>query len=141
MALAPELLAMIVTPDETMSRGLKIAGFDLHRVGKAGDNLNQRRFRAWYGSNPNVYARIWEDLLMTEIAEARIPLEADFDHFLMSLYFLKVYPTEEHRSGIFKICEKSARSWSWYFVGKIAALKAQKVSLHYSPRPFLFTNR
>ena len=123
-----------------MSRGLKIAGFDLHRIGKVGDKLNQRRFRSWYGSNPNVCARIWEDLLTTEIAEAHIPLEADFDHFLMSLYFLKVYPTEEHRSGIFKICEKSASSWTWYFVRKIAALKAQKVSLGYGATTISFTN-
>jgi hypothetical protein len=124
---APVLLAMIVTPDQTMARGLKFAGFDEGRVGRVGQALNERRFRSWYGSNPNVIARIWEDLLTTEIAEARIPPEADFDRFLMSFYFLKVYPTEEHRSGIFEVCEKTARRWSWYFVGKLSALKAQKV--------------
>jgi hypothetical protein len=124
---APALLARIVTPAQTMSRGLKMAGFDERRMDRAKEALNERRFRSWYGSNPNVIARIWEDLLTTEIEEAQILEKADFDHFLMSFYFLKVYPTEEHRAGIFQICEKTARLWSWYFVGKLSALKAEKV--------------
>jgi hypothetical protein len=139
MALIPpppqELLAQILSPVEMMYRGLGIAGFDEDRVARVQHPLNERRFRSWFGSNPNVCAQIWEDLLTTEIAEARIPLNSDPDYFLMALYFLKVYSTEEHRSGTFGIGERTVRKWSWYFVAKLSALKAQKVSFLVSLQP------
>jgi hypothetical protein len=132
MALIPppaqQLLARIYSPVEILYRGLGIAGFDEDRIARVENPLNQRRFRSWFGSNSNVCARIWEDLLTTEIEEARIPLNANPDYFLMALHFLKVYSTEEHRSGTFGIGERTVRKWTWYFVGKLSALKEQKVS-------------
>jgi hypothetical protein len=131
-----QLLARIVTADEIMRQGLELAGFDHRRINSSGRVGNYRRFKAWYGSSPIVYAQIWEDLLTTEIAEARIRPKDDLDHFLLALYFLRTYPTEANRSGIFKMCEKTVRKWTWYFAGKIAALKGQKVSSATSDRPF-----
>ena len=126
---AQQLLARILTPVEILYRGLGIAGFDEDRIARVENPLNQWRFRSWFGSNSNVYARIWEDLLTTEIEEARIPLNANPDYFLMALHFLKVYSTEEHRSGTFGIGERTVRKWTWYLVEKLSALKEQKVSL------------
>jgi hypothetical protein len=111
-AIPPLLAAMIVSPDDMMRKGLKHAGFD-DRSNKANRLHKYRRFKAWYGSDPIVYAQLWEDLVTTEIAEARIRPEDDLDRFLMSLYFLKAYTSEEHRSGIFKLSEKTAREWTW----------------------------
>ena len=81
-----------------------------------------------YGSNPVVYAQIWEDLQqMPEALEDTWKM--DPDSFLMALHFLTRYPTEHEQSGIFKICEKTARSWTWIYARKIQALKEQKVSV------------
>ena len=52
-----------------------MAGFDEDRIARVENPLNQWRFRSWFGSNSNVYARIWEDLLTTasETNEIRSP--------------------------------------------------------------------
>jgi hypothetical protein len=140
---AQELLARILSPVEMLHRGLGMAGFDEGRIARVENPLNQRRFRSWFGSNSNVCAQIWEDLLTTEIEEAGIPLlNANPVCFLMALHFLKVCSAEEHRSGTFGIGERTVRKWSWCFVGKISALKEQKVSFSQSHIRILttFTN-
>jgi hypothetical protein len=88
----------------------------------------RKRFKALYGSNPNIYAAIFEDLQTTEIAEARVDAKSlCVNAFLMSLHFLKCYPTENQRSGIFQICKRTARKWGWFYCRKIQALKKEKV--------------
>ena len=53
----------------------------------------------------------------------------DPDSFLIALHFLTCYPTEQEQSSIFKICDKTARLWTWVYVRMIQALKGKKVSL------------
>ena len=121
-------MMLILTADEMMHKGLQLLGFDLRRQQKVGPKQNRRRFKASYGSAPLVYAQIWEDLQTTEIPEARIDeKKVCVDSFLMAVHFLKCYPSEEQRSGIFKICEKTARKWGWYYAAKLQALKREKV--------------
>ena len=87
-------------------------------------------FKAHHGSNPIVYAHIWEDLQMTTIPEARIDSrKMDPDSFLMAIHLLAGYLTEQEQTGIFKICDKTAHSWSWFYARKIQALKGAKVSI------------
>jgi hypothetical protein len=120
-------MVVILTADEMMRIGLELCGFDWRRQNKACRALNLRRFKAHFGSNPIVYAQIWEDLQTTMIPKARIDGKACVDSFLMAILFLKLYPTEEALSGVFKICERSVRKWVWYYVSKIQALKRAKV--------------
>jgi hypothetical protein len=83
-----------------------------------------------YGSLPVVYAQIWEDLQTTGIQEASIAgHKTDSACFLLAIHFLKAYPTETEQAGVFRVCEKTARKWGWFFAGKIQALKGSKVSL------------
>jgi hypothetical protein len=128
VAIPAQILAKIVTPDEMMQKGLDHGGFSKRQINSAGPALKLDRFKSWFGSHPIVCAQIWEDLLTTEIVEARILPTDDIDHFFMALYFLKVYCTEQLRSGMFNLGEKTVRKWTWYFVEKISALKALKVS-------------
>ena len=51
-----------------------------------------------------------------------------FAHFLMALYFLKIYPTLVQITGPFDYSEKTCSKWVWFFVKKIVALKDIKVS-------------
>jgi hypothetical protein len=132
----PHILARIVTPDDMMQIGLEHGGYSERQINRAGLPLRYNRFKSWFGSHPVVCAQIWEDLLTTDIIEARIRPTDDLDHFLMALFFLKTYCTEHHRSGIFKLSEKSVRKGTWYFVGKMSALKGLKVSFAQAT-PFL----
>jgi hypothetical protein len=59
-------MVVILTLDEFLWKGLQLVGFD-HAGCQQGvcRATNLMRFRAHYGSNPVVYAQIWEDLQMT----------------------------------------------------------------------------
>jgi hypothetical protein len=123
-------MVAVFTADEILRKGLVLVGYDFRRQDKVSKTANLERFRAQYGSNPVVYAQIWEDLQTTVILEARIDDKmADADNYLMSIHFLKCYPTEVEQGGIFLGCEKSMRKWTWYYLRKIQALKQQKVRL------------
>lgn len=123
-------MVVVLTPDEILRTGLILVGWDGYRQDRAQRETNLKRFRSAYGSDPIVYARIWEDLQTTDVSKARINAEAakNFNYFLMALHFLKCYNTETQQSGTFGYCENTVREWNWFFVRKIAKLKKQKVS-------------
>lgn len=124
-------MIVIVTGDDILSRGLVLAGFNSARNNNVARETNLERFKALYGSNPCVYAQIWEDLQNTNNPEARIDATnkriVNLDSFMMTIHFFKCYPTEAQLAATFKICEKSARKSCWYYAKKLQALKAEKV--------------
>jgi hypothetical protein len=120
----------LITPDQMLQHGLLAVGLALHRIQQVSRVTNLGRFRAHYGSNPVVYAQIWEDLQCTPTLEARLDTTrtaATLNLFLMTLHFLNCYPTEPRLAAMFRICETTARNWLWVFARKIQALKADKV--------------
>jgi len=122
-------MVVIFTLDEILQKGLELCGFDRRRQSNVKRTTNLRRFKSHFGSNPIVYAQIWEDLQTTEIPEANISSSKPcIDSFLMAMHLLKRYPTEDEQEGIFKICDKTARKWAWFYVQKVQALKKAKVS-------------
>ena len=88
-----------------------------------------RRFKGYYGSDPLALSKIWEDLQTTAIEEARIDQKhaKQFDLFLLSMFFLKGYGTNEHEAGFIGLTEKTVRKHHWCYAQKISALKAQKI--------------
>ena len=123
------MVFLIVTPDFILMQGLLMVGFDHYRIQKVLRTKNVIRFRSYFGSDPIVYATIWNDLhdATNEAAYINTPT-ATLKHFLMSVYFLKCYPNETQMAGTFCVCEKTARKWCWYFLSKIQGLKQTKVS-------------
>ena len=123
------MVVIVVTPDQMLTQGLMLVGFENHRIQNVSRVVNLERFRAHYGSNPIVYAQIWEDLQTTAVPDAQIDnVQADLSMFLMSIYFLKCYASEALMAATFRICEKTVRKWRWFFASKIQALKTEKVS-------------
>jgi hypothetical protein len=119
---------LILTADEFLLKGLELGGFDIRRQGRVSQKTNLERFKGLYGSNPIVYAQMWEDLQTTDIAESRLKAnELCVTRFLCSINFLKCYQSESERAGKFKICEKTARKWTWIYLKKIQGLKKAKV--------------
>jgi hypothetical protein len=118
-----------LTVDQVLKIGLDWAGFDACRRGRVSRDTNIKRFKSHFGSSPLVCTVIWDDLLTTEIPDARIGRTTCIDRFFLTLYFLKAYPTEEKLAGISKLGEKTARRWIWFIASKIQALKAVQVRL------------
>jgi hypothetical protein len=48
------ILAMIVTTDDMMHKGLKLGGFSERQIKNAGLALKYTRFKSWFGSHPDV---------------------------------------------------------------------------------------
>lgn len=119
---------LIASVDEILRKGLEMGGFDHRRQQRVKRSTCLRRFRALYGSNPIVYAEIIEDLQTTHIEAARVDSKKmSVEKLLIAMNFLKCYQSEEVRSGQFKVSEKTARKWGWFYSKKIQALKAQKI--------------
>jgi hypothetical protein len=120
--------AAILAPDDFMSIGLEMVGFSIDRQSRVKRSTNLKRFKSFYGSVPIVYANIWEDLLATDTAEARVSRQdASVRNYLSAIYYLKNYPTDERQSGQFKMCIKTSRKWAWFYAEKVQWLKVEKV--------------
>jgi hypothetical protein len=109
-----------VTPDEVFDEFLK----DDKRF-----RLHLRRFKACYGSAPQVICAIWWDLQTADIDEARISnvTVRSLERLLMTMYFLKTNLSEHCMAGIFQLSEPTVRKWCWAYAAKIQALKAIKI--------------
>ena len=70
---------------------------------------------------------IFDDFQSTTIEAACIN-KPNVLHFLVGLYFLRVYQTETLMAGTFKIDEKSVQKYAQKYVLVIQALKGKKVS-------------
>jgi hypothetical protein len=80
-------MVVILTADELLRKGLELVGFEYHRQQNVSRETNLQRFRGHYGSNPIVYAQLWEDLSlqMTEALDEDA-WKMDPDSFLMTLH-------------------------------------------------------
>ena len=114
---------LIFTTEEVMTEGLRLVGYKERQLNRVRRKTAVRRFKAHFGSNAKVYAELWEALQVTDIVDAKVtdPSEVDFNNYMMTLYFMKSYPTEEELSSRFGIHEQTARKWVRFYVSKIAA--------------------
>jgi len=118
----------VKTPREILAQGLKLVHFTEGRINRAGIQSNITRFKKHYGCNPSVAAQPFEDLQVTDLAEARIGKnKMSCFYFLQSVHFLYVYEVEGRREPIFDRSPKTMRRWVWYYVKKVAALKRLKI--------------
>lgn len=118
-----------LTARQILDRGLDLLGLDERFRVKNKSSTQVERFKKHYGPHPFHVARIWIDLLTTDIVEAKIqdPSKAKIDHLLMALHFVKCYNEETQHATTFKQTEKTARKWTWAYIQKLAALKALKI--------------
>jgi len=123
-----EETAVPLTEAKILQYGLQLTPLTDDEIERYSDRMKEETFRVYYGSNPAVIKHMWDDLLMTEIPEAQLdPGCEDINKFLMSHQFLKRYPLDREMPAMFHLCRDTIRSWLWYMLYKIAALKAQKI--------------
>jgi len=137
----------IYTGNQVLQSGLEMVGFPLERQQRQKRASNIDDFEAHYGVHPVVIAQIWEDLQRTPIAAARLCASPPWasngmvtmKNLLHSFHFLKRYQTESERKGTTGYSKPTLRTWCWFFVKRIQALKAAKVSLLYAIVQVIFS--
>ena len=128
----------ILTPGEVLSRGLELVGFSMTRQQSVRREKNLQHFATHFGARPAVCAAIWTDLQMTNNEKAFIDvveLNASLEHMLMAACFLKCYPKDNQSEAIFERSSTTIRRWVWFCIGKLQALKLDKIvwPQHWNP--------
>jgi DDE superfamily endonuclease len=126
-------MVVTLTVSAILKKGLEFAGFSADRQKNVKKSTNVDRFRAYYGSNPIVYAQLWEDLQNVAVLPGNwvdLDEEKDITYFFMCLHFLKSYPIETDLAGIFQVCEKTVRKWVWMYATRFQGLKHHKVHVN-----------
>jgi len=115
---------------------------------KADAQINRNRdvavddFIAFCGAHPVVIAQIWEDLQTTDLmfrereGSPLVPVRIDtqrkrcvhLKNFLRTFIFLHQHQTEKQRKLPFQRTEKIIRRWAWFFIKRIAALRASEIA-------------
>jgi hypothetical protein len=92
-------------------------GLDLSCQRSACHETNLDHFCSHYGSNLIVYVQIWENLQTTPVDEAQISgtnANTSLDYFLMAIYFLKCYPTEQQQVNHFQTSDQTVCEWTFF---------------------------
>ncbi len=76
-----------------------------------------RRFKALFGSTPQLCSLLWS--LLADLH----PLGGFPRHLLWALMFLKLYSTEHVHSTLAGVDEKSFRKWCWRYVSALSQVK------------------
>jgi hypothetical protein len=117
-----------MSPEEILKQGLLFVGFSIARQQSVQQKKNEERFRAFFGVWHKAVAALVKDLQTTTNTNARVD-KIDLKYFFLALYFLKSYDTEIILSGWWGFHEETARTWIWWYLKKIQAMKGEKVSL------------
>jgi len=107
---------------------------------KGSSKSKSRRFKAFFGAEPEIVAELWRELHESQwlfFAGVRGPKPA---HLLWGLMFLRRYGTEETMAVLAGVSEKTFRKWAWFYATGIANLDKIFVSLKLSTADFLFVN-
>ena len=121
------------SPKEVLDCGLNLLHCSreliCHLLGIQTTSTDEHFFETVYGSSPGVCARIWLDLLTTNIEKAHINPEEDGLHlgdFLLGCAFVKRYETLDVFEKIFGKSSTAISGVVWPILKKIQALKAKK---------------
>eukprot|EP00978_Attheya_sp_CCMP212_P048482 scaffold527520_cov106-Attheya_sp.AAC.1 len=119
---------LVLTEGQFLLLGLLMGGYDADE--RAIHKTNLARFKSIFGLLPHVYAKLWEDLLTTDLVKAHLGTDTvrpSPRNVLIAVNFLKCYQTEKSKSGhLGGVCENTARKWTWYYAKKIATLVEAK---------------
>jgi len=125
------LMILHYTADQVLKVGLKLLGVSTARQNRQKHKTNVQDFRDHYGTEPDICAKIWDDLQTTNIPDAKIQATLypgrDLKNFLRACHFLRRYKTEAERKVDSGNTKKTVRKWTWFFLHKIGALRAEKI--------------
>ena len=96
-------------------------GFEIRKSAKPNSvKTSKKRFKALYGTYPEVVFYVWNQLIIKKIIE-KYDLNR-LKRFFFMFDFLKNYCVE-HRCAIdFGVDEKTYRKWVWFYIEKVSKL-------------------
>ena len=113
-----------VSPEEMMRIGLRLRGYTVKRLKNAKGKANVFRFKHHFGVSPVTAVWIYTDLQTTTIADAKIKGgDLDLKYFLMGLFYLRKYPSEEDLSADFDYSKFWVRNKVWEKIKNMRALQ------------------
>lgn len=124
-----DLVTHIVTVQQILQAGLALF-YSPARVARVKNNsTNLDRFNTKFGVQPVTACMIYEDLQKTNIDDARIdsPNDISLKFFLISLYYLQKYPTEDVMESTLDISPRYISKMVWQYIGRVQAMKAEKI--------------
>ena len=113
----------ILRATDILFKGLQAVGASArHCSNDTSLSKRVRRFKACFGSHPLVIARNWHDL-------REIDTERNLSRYFMSLFWLKIYPTEALLACKFNLHEETVRLWCWFYAECLQVLSQSKVRI------------
>ena len=123
------LVTHIVTVQHMLLVGLELF-YKPDRIARVVNlSTNIDRFNTKFGVQPVTACMLYEDLQKTNIDDARIdePDKTTLKFFLISLYFLRKYPTEDILESTLDFSPRYISGVAWQYVYRIQAMKAEKI--------------
>jgi hypothetical protein len=119
---------LVGSPEEWLVLGLQTVGFGPSRQNCC-DKTNMERFLAHFEASPKTCCAVFSNLQTTQVKAAMIA-KPFIVYFLMTMFWLKTYPSESLTAGTFNVNENNT-AWTqvWKYVLAIQGLKAQKVNV------------
>lgn len=117
--------------NEIMKYGLKLLGFSEDRQNKVKRQTNVKRFKALYGSHPDVYREMFIDLQTISNAKYKLVVKKpwkDLKAFLITIHFLAKYREETDESAQFQLSDRTIRDKKWKLACAIQHLKYKKIT-------------
>ena len=124
-----ELVTHVVRIQQMLQTGLELF-YKPERINRVQNvTTNIRRFGLKFGIQPVTACTLYEDLQKTSVDASRIdnPDDTSLKHFLISLYFLRKYPTEDEMESTLDFAPRYISGVVWKFVYRIQAMKAEKI--------------
>ena len=122
-------MAIAVSQEEMLVLGMRSRGHSDTKINRAALGSKKKIFRSNYGISAVTAASIFQDIQRVEKIGDNAITNPRVIHFLMTLFWLRAYPTEDHLNGSFGLGPKAARAKRWVYVKALAALKPHKVPI------------
>ena len=128
MAEEEPVINHMLSPNEMLNKALILRGYTARRLRRVKPKTNVFRFKHHFGVSPCTAARVYSDLQSTADEEYKMEGgERDLKYFVMALYYIRKYPTEEDLSASFDFSSKWAREKTWEAIKKIWHLKHKMI--------------
>ena len=127
----------IIQEEEMMDLGLLSVKYEEEQLKRCGIKTNQHRFKVTFGVSPTTMCRIYEDLQTStaEDTETNPPRpmrlkgsKINLKWFLRTVYYLRIYPTEDNIDRVLKLNKGWAKTKIWDVIKKIQYRKFKKIT-------------
>ena len=111
---------------EFLPLGLKLSGYSVGTIKRNGPSINEDRFKNKYYACPDTVEQLLDEIQDPNKSSAHIR-KANPQDLLLTLYYLKKYPTKFDMSGFNDQSEKTVLGKVHRYVKAIQGLKERKV--------------